>query len=218
MVTEGSRRVVLAAAPYLGAGYWRWWWGLSHRPQQQRRLQAELAAGVCGKGVKDKVNLQGKNCELDLDVVTQKDLVKKFKIMTQANGFSSKLLNWLIGSSAQGRSQNRDDRRLTWMNIYNGFDLISGNKLYKTNQNNTVFSSWKNSRCLWSNFHETQYAISNVITQTENCQRTENVWLQNLSHKNRSTLNIISPPLPNHQNGSKEKKVPKVRFLMAFFF
>ena len=106
-----------------------------------------------GKAVKDKANLQGKNCELDLDVFKQRDLAKEFRIMTQANGFSSKLLNWLIGSSAQGKLQNRDDRRLTWMSIYNRFDLISGNKLYKTNQNNAIFSSQKSSRCLWSNSH-----------------------------------------------------------------
>lgn len=133
MVTEGSRRVVLVAAPLggcLGAGSWRWWWGLSHQHQQQRRLQAELAAGVCGKAVKGKANLQRENCELDLDVVKQRNLVKGFRIMTQANGFSSKFLNWLIGNSAQGRSQNRDDRRLTGMNIHNGFYLIWGNKLY----------------------------------------------------------------------------------------
>lgn len=45
------------------------------------------------KAVKDKVNLQGKNGELNLDVVKQRDLVKEFRIMTQANGISSKLLN-----------------------------------------------------------------------------------------------------------------------------
>lgn len=89
-----------------------------------------------------KANLQAKNnCELDLHVVKQRDLVKEFRIMTQANGFSSKLGNWLIGSSAQGRLQGRDDRRLTQMNTYNRFDLISENKLCKTNQNNAIFSS-----------------------------------------------------------------------------
>lgn len=112
-----------------GAGFWRWWWGLSHWHHQQRRLLAELAAGACGKAVKDKANLQGKNCELVLDVVKQRDLVKESGIMTWTNGFSGKLLNWLIRSSAQGRSQNRHDGRLTWVYIYNRFDLISGNKL-----------------------------------------------------------------------------------------
>lgn len=79
--------------------------------------------------MKDEANLQGQNCELDLDVVKQRDLVKASRIMTWANGFSGKLLNWLIRRSAQGRSQNRHDGRLTWVNIYNRLDLISGNKL-----------------------------------------------------------------------------------------
>lgn len=96
---------------------------------------------MCGKAVKDKADLQRKNRELDLDVVKQRDVVKEFIIMTQASGYSGKFLNCLIRSSAQWRSQSRDDRRLTWMNIYNRFDLISRNELYNTNQNNSIFLS-----------------------------------------------------------------------------